>query len=86
MSPIVDFHTSIHVKDLVVPSTIKILDNPEDTVVTATHIKIEEEKPAVAAVPAEGAAAAGAGTATPTAASLSGGNSAGRERREEIGY
>ena len=84
LSPIVDFHTSIHVKDLVVPSTIKILDNPEDTVVTATHIKIEEEKPAVAAVPAEGAAAAGAGTATPTAgAPLSGGTApAGKEGKK----
>lgn len=59
LSPIVDFHTSIHVKDLKVPATIKILDNPEDTVVTATHIKIEEEKPATAEVPGAGATAEG---------------------------
>lgn len=66
VSSIVDFHTSIHVKDLKVPSTIKILDNMEDTVVTATHIKVEEEKPAAAAT-AEGAAAAGAEGAAPAA-------------------
>lgn len=80
VSSIEDFHTSIHVKDLKVPSTIKVLDNPEDTVVTATPIKVEEEKPAeavaaaipgtegaVAAVPgAEGAA--GAAAAQPAAA------------------
>lgn len=57
LSPIVDFHTSIHIKDLKVPETIKILDNQEDTVVTATPMKVEEEKPAAAA-PAEGEAAA----------------------------
>ncbi|MBI2639054.1 50S ribosomal protein L25 [Candidatus Peregrinibacteria bacterium] len=77
VSPIVDFHTSIHVKDLKIPSGIKILDNAEDTVVTASPIKVEEEAPkpaeaAAGAVPAEGAVpgavpAAGA-AATPAAA------------------
>lgn len=73
LAPIVDFHTSIHVKDLKVPSTIRILDNPEDTVVTATHIKIEEEKPA--AVPlsgTEGEAAAGAAGTAPAAGAAPG--------------
>lgn len=66
ISSIVDFHTTIHVKDVKVPSTVKILDNSEDTVVTAVAPKIEEEKPAAAAVPAEGEAAA-AGAAVPAA-------------------
>lgn len=69
VTPIVDFHTSIHVKDLKIPSAIKILDNPDDTVATVVPPKIEEEKPAVAA-PAEGAAAAApaaGGVAAPAA-------------------
>lgn len=69
VTPIVDFKTSVHVKDLKVPSTIKILDNMEDTVVTATPPRAEEEtKPAetaAAAVPgAEGAVVQGAVPAT----------------------
>ncbi len=70
VSSIVDFHTSIHVKDLKVPSGIKILDNVEDTVVTASPIKVEEEAPKPAeAAPAEGApvAAGGAPGAVPAA-------------------
>lgn len=65
VTPIVDFHTSIHVEDLKVPSTIKVLDNPKDTVVTATPPRAEEvTKPAeAAAVPAEGAATTGTGVA-----------------------
>lgn len=56
VSPIVDYRTSIHVKDLNVPAGIKILDSAEDTVVTATPPKAEEEaKPAEQAVPVEGA-------------------------------
>lgn len=63
---IVDFHTSVHVKDLKVPPNIKILDNMEDTVVTATPPRAEEEtKPAEAAVGVEGAAVAGAPGAAP---------------------
>lgn len=71
VSPIVDYHTSIHVKDLKVPATVKILDNPDDTVVTATPPRAEEEtKPAeAAAVPgAEGTAAPPAEGATPAVA------------------
>lgn len=71
ISPIVDFHTSVHVKNVVVPSTIKVLDNPEDAVVTASPQRVEvEETPAAAATPADGAAApvAGApGAAAPAA-------------------
>lgn len=73
VSPIVDFHTTIHVKDVKVPSTIKVLDNLEDSVVTVTPPREEEvEKPAEAAAvvvgaegaaPAEGAAATGAAPA-----------------------
>lgn len=63
LSPIIDFHTSIHVKDLKLPAAVKVLDNPNDTVVTATPMKVEEEKPAVAAVPAEGEVAVAAGAA-----------------------
>lgn len=67
ISPIVDFRTSVHVKDLKVPGTIKVLDDQEAVVVTATPPKVEEEvaKPAEAvavegAAPAEGATPAGA--------------------------
>ncbi len=74
ISSIVDFHTTIHVKDVKVPNTIKILDNPDTTVVTAVHQKVEEETkpaeaaPAPGAVPAEGAAApTAAAGAAPTA-------------------
>lgn len=68
VSGIVDFHTSVHVKELKVPTTVKVLDNPEDTVVTATPPRAEEEaKPAeavAAAVPGtEGAAVPAAGAA-----------------------
>lgn len=68
VSPIVDFHTSIHVKDLNVPASIKILDNPADTVVTATHQKVEEEVKPAETAPAEGAVAAGVAAGTPGAA------------------
>lgn len=45
VSSIVDYHTSIHVKDLKIPPAIKILDRPDDTVVTVVPPKIEEEAP-----------------------------------------
>lgn len=78
VSGIVDFHTSVHVKDLKIPSAVKVLDNPEDTVVTATPPRAEEEaKPAEAAAAAapgaEGAAAApAAGAAAPPAEGAAG--------------
>lgn len=68
VASIVDFHTSIHVKDLKVPSTIKVLDNPDDTVVTAVPPRAEEEeKPAEEAVaPGAVPVAEGAAAAAPT--------------------
>lgn len=57
VSGIIDFHTSIHVKDLVVPKTIKVLDKPNDTVVTVVPPRKEEETKPAAALPTEGAAA-----------------------------
>ncbi len=68
VSSIVDFHTTIHVKDLKVPPGIKVLDAPGATVVTATPPRAEEEaKPAEAAslsgVPGAEAVAGADGTA-----------------------
>ena len=71
VSSIIDFNTTIHIKDLKVPSTIKLLDNPEDAVVTVTPPRAEEvstpspsDAAAAGATPAEGTApAAGAPTA-----------------------
>lgn len=92
LSPINDFHTSIHVKDLKVGALVKILDNPDDTVVTATPVKVEEEKPAAAAVPAEGeaplsgaeagTAAAPAGVAPPSGGAAPSAASAGKELKK----
>lgn len=87
VTPIVDFHTSIHVKDLKVPSTVKILDNMEDTVVTATPPRAEEEtKPAEAvAAGAEGAAAGvapAAGAAAPVAGAATASGAAAPAKKE----
>lgn len=76
VTPIVDFRTSIHVKDLSLPKSITVLDNLEDTVVTATPIKIEEEKPVPTATESgtptgEGIAAPGAPTTAPGSAEKS---------------
>lgn len=70
VSGIVDFHTSVHVKELNVPATVKVLDNPEDTVITATPPRAEEEiKPAAeAAAAAPGAEGAAAGAVPAEAA------------------
>lgn len=55
---LVDFHSTIHVKDLNIPATIHVLNNPEDLVaMVAAHREEKEEAPVVAA-PVEGAAAA----------------------------
>lgn len=64
---IVDFHTSVHVKDLKLPPGIKPIDNAEDTVVTATPMRVEKEEPVAAAVPVEGVAAAAEGGPAPAA-------------------
>lgn len=71
--PLADFHTAIHVKDLVIPPGIKILDKPEDTVVTVAPPRKEEEevKPvseAPAAAPGEVLAAGEAGKPAPAGA------------------
>lgn len=84
VSSIADFHTSIHVKDLNVPKEIKILDKPEDTVVTAVPPRAEEEtKPAA---PAEGAAATPTeGAAPPSEAAAQAGQpgaAAGKEAKK----
>lgn len=71
VSSIADFHTSIRVKDVKVAATITLIDNPEDTVVTATPPRAEEETKPAEAAPAEGAAGtpvAGAEGAAPGAA------------------
>ncbi|MFA5947984.1 MAG: 50S ribosomal protein L25 [Candidatus Gracilibacteria bacterium] len=64
---LVDFHSTIHVKDLNVPATIHVLNNPEDLVaMVAAHREEKEEAPVVAAVegtPAEGVAATADGKA-----------------------
>lgn len=78
VSAIADFHTSVHVKDLKIPKTVKVLDNPDDTVVTATPPREEEEKP-TAAVPTEGAevqAGAAAGASAGAAGATAGGAAA----------
>lgn len=86
VTPIVDFRTSVHVKDLKLPSTIKILDNMEDTVVTATPPRAEEVevKPAEVA-PVEGAAGAtsAAGAAPVAGAPVAGATpAAGKEAKK----
>lgn len=53
ISVLEDFHSSIHVKDLSVPSDIIVLDDPEQTVASVQPPRVEEETPPV---PAEGAA------------------------------
>lgn len=50
------FHQAIHLKDLVLPEGVEILEDPEE-IVAVVHPPRTEETPAVAAVAAEGAAA-----------------------------
>jgi len=60
---LVDFHTNIRVKDIVVPANITVMNKLEDVVAMVVPPKVEEEAPVVAApvegeagaVPAEGA-------------------------------
>jgi large subunit ribosomal protein L25 len=55
---LVDFSCSIHVKDLVLPKGVKVMDNVEDAVVTVTAPRKEEEiTPAAPATGIEGTAA-----------------------------
>lgn len=62
------FHDSIHVRDLKVPATIQILEDPDTTVVTVLPPRKEEEETPVAAAAATTEAAAGAAPAAGAAA------------------
>lgn len=55
ISPLVDFETSIYVKDLNIPKGIEIRDNLEEVVATVAPPRVEEE--VLAPPPAEGEAA-----------------------------
>ncbi len=58
IEPLVDFHTNIRVKDLIVPPGMTILNEPEDVVVTAMAPRVEEEEAPTESAPVEGAAPA----------------------------
>lgn len=70
IEPLVDFHTNIRVKDIVVPKGITVLTPLEEVVATVVPPREEKEEApvAAAATPAEGAAAPAAGGAAPAAA------------------
>jgi hypothetical protein len=59
LSGLLEIDDAIFVRDLVVDATlIKIENDPDELVVKAVPVKVEEEKPVEAAVPAEGEVAA----------------------------
>jgi len=59
LSGLLEIDDAIYVRDLKVDATlIQIENDPDELVVKAVPVKVEEEKPAEAAVPAEGEAAA----------------------------
>jgi large subunit ribosomal protein L25 len=59
LSGLLEIDDAIFVRDLVVDATlIKIENDPDELVVKAVPVKVEEEKPAEVAVPAEGEAVA----------------------------
>jgi large subunit ribosomal protein L25 len=59
LSGLLEIDDAIFVRDLVVDATlIKIENDPDELVVKAVPVKVEEEKPAEVAVPVEGEAAA----------------------------
>lgn len=49
VSGLAQFGQTIHLKDLVAPSGVKIIGHDSDVVVSATEIKVEEEAPVVVA-------------------------------------
>lgn len=53
ISSIVNFHISVHVKDVTVPQNVTLIDKPEETVVTVVPPKVEEEVTATAAAPTD---------------------------------
>lgn len=61
ISTLVDFSSSIHVKDIKVPKGVVLTDDPEVVVLTVSAPRVEEEAaPATEVAPVEGAAAAAA--------------------------
>jgi len=59
LSGLLEVDDAIFVRDLKVDATLITIENdPDDLVVKAVPVKVEEEKPAEAAVPAEGEAVA----------------------------
>jgi large subunit ribosomal protein L25 len=59
LSPLIEIDDALYVRDLVVDKTIvRIVDDPDELIVKAVPVRIEEEPVAAAAVPAEGEAAA----------------------------
>lgn len=70
VSPLVDFNAVIRVKDVVVPSTITVMSDPELVVITATPVKEEkvEEVVAAADIPVTGEKKPEEGAADATAA------------------
>ena len=82
LSPLAEIDDAIFIRDLIVDKTIvEIIDDPDELVVKAVPVHIEEEPVAAAAVPAEGEVAAegaeegaeGAAPAAPGAAPAAGG-------------
>jgi large subunit ribosomal protein L25 len=74
LSPLAEIDDALFIRDLVVDKTVvKIIDDPDELIVKAVPVHIEEEPVAAAAVPAEGevpaeGAEAGAEGAAPAAA------------------
>ncbi len=57
MEPLVDFHSFIRVKDLVVPAGITVMNDPEDVVATVAAPRVEDENAATEEAPAAAAPA-----------------------------
>lgn len=68
LDPLVDFHSFVRVKDIVLPPGVAVMNNLEDVVVNASAPRIEEEAVAPAAEGAAGETAATAEGAEPAAA------------------
>ncbi len=66
IDPLVDFHTNLKIKDIVVPAGITVLNKPEEVVAMVVPPRVEEEAAPVAS--AEGEAAAPVEGAAPAAA------------------
>lgn len=53
VSSILNFHISVHVKDVQIPKDVTILDKQEETVVTVVPPKVEEAAPTATEAPAD---------------------------------